>query len=710
MLSQSNMSVHSFSAEAAADCRSTTPSMRPLTNDKQYYHMPFNERKPCCYVTSYWHDHKRRLYNTNVLERVCDKLREGLDDVEEMTRTEQDHPERRLRAIMDDLANGTSTYLRLVKSSGNQSGASAVGRTRLDRERQRLCLREVERVSNDAANVRKVRKSNLDEKLVQAHELLATLNKLLAEPQDSVPDIIIWMLRGGKRHAFTRINARQVFHSIVEEESGKHCGKIQTRFLTLPGRKGLGSSGWTIQAKLEIYMWFGLAKNKKDYLRGLPNGFDLPPGLPIGVPPPFIIYKDRQQFVLRSHLFQGRGLIAADSSGLSDPFAKVIFSTCVGKTQVIDKTLSPTWDEMIEMTDITMYGKAEDFQSDPPMVIVEIFDQDEEMSFLGQGGKEKAEYIGRLIAKPVVKMAGDPYEKPDFPPTLDWYQVYRGTVRAGEVLACFELLQQPLDSRNLEKKLWKIWCESKGLPMKENDIKVVDKRITEQGVCVSVPRGIRPILAPYRVEVLFWGLRDLKRINLMAVNHPRVEVEIAGKSIESEIIENYKKNPNFSIPVKFIEDVELPDNQYLCPPITIKAKDTRTFGQDILLGTHIIRNVSKFFFTCPPKHSLAADEASLVIQGSIHESQNVIAKETKSAVLVPIDEDAKKDDEEEATDEVALDWWSKYFASKGFKLSITSNKTFQKRTKLTKPRQSTMPILSLTMKMETNRSLLKILL
>ncbi|CBY31901.1 unnamed protein product [Oikopleura dioica] len=138
----------------------------------------------------------------------------------------------------------------------------------------------------------------------------------------------------------------------------------------------------------------------------------------------------------------------------------------------------------------------------------------------------------------------------------------------------------------------------------------------------------------------------------MAVNHPRVEVEIAGKSIESEIIENYKKNPNFSIPIKFIEDVELPDNQYLCPPITIKAKDTRTFGQDILLGTHIIRNVSKFFFTCPPKHSLAADEAK-----------------AKSAVLIPIDEDAKKDDEEEATDEVALDWWSKYFASKAQRLT-----------------------------------------
>ncbi len=88
---------------------------------------------------------------------------------------------------------------------------------------------------------------------------------------------------------------------------------------------------------------------------------------------------------------------------------------------------------------------------------------------------------------------------------------------------------------------------------------------------------------------------------------------MAGKSVESEIIENYKKNPNFSIPIKFIEDVELPDNQYLCPPITIKAKDTRTFGQDILLGTHIIRNVSKFFFTPPNKNTISADEASIVI-------------------------------------------------------------------------------------------------
>ena len=32
-----------------------------------------------------------------------------------------------------------------------------------------------------------------------------------------------------------------------------------------------------------------------------------------------------------------------------------------------------------------------------------------------------------------------------------------------------------------------------------------------------VPESIRPTLSKYRIEVLFWGLRDLKRVQLMSV-------------------------------------------------------------------------------------------------------------------------------------------------------------------------------------------------
>lgn len=62
----------------------------------------------------------------------------------------------------------------------------------------------------------------------------------------------------------------------------------------------------------------------------------------------------------------------------------------------------------------------------------------------------------------------------------------------------------------------------------------------------------------FRIEVLFWGLRDLKRIYLLTADKPRVGVECAGNILYSSVIANSKKNPNFNTPIKFLE-LELPE-------------------------------------------------------------------------------------------------------------------------------------------------------
>jgi hypothetical protein len=40
-----------------------------------------------------------------------------------------------------------------------------------------------------------------------------------------------------------------------------------------------------------------------------------------------------------------------------------------------------------------------------------------------------------------VKLAEEPYAKPHFPPSLEWYELSRGPDHAGELLATFELLE-----------------------------------------------------------------------------------------------------------------------------------------------------------------------------------------------------------------------------------------------------------------------------
>lgn len=55
---------------------------------------------------------------------------------------------------------------------------------------------------------------------------------LILQPQNSMPDVIIWMLRGEKRVAYSRIPAHQILFSTYSEQAcGRDCGKTQTVFL-----------------------------------------------------------------------------------------------------------------------------------------------------------------------------------------------------------------------------------------------------------------------------------------------------------------------------------------------------------------------------------------------------------------------------------------------------------------------------------------------
>jgi len=54
----------------------------------------------------------------------------------------------------------------------------------------------------------------------------------------------------------------------------------------------------------------------------------------------------------------------------------VIVCLCFIILQVIDETLSPTWDELLIINEVILYGTKEDIKNHPPTIVVEIFDQD----------------------------------------------------------------------------------------------------------------------------------------------------------------------------------------------------------------------------------------------------------------------------------------------------------------------------------------------
>nr|AAG12989.1 cochlear otoferlin [Mus musculus] len=631
---------------------SSTPPMRPQITDRNYFHLPYLERKPCIYIKSWWPDQRRRLYNANIMDHIADKLEEGLNDVQEMIKTEKSYPERRLRGVLEELSCGCHRFLSL---SDKDQGRSS--RTRLDRERLKSCMRELESMGQQAKSLRaQVKRHTVRDKLRLCQNFLQKLRFLADEPQHSIPDVFIWMMSNNKRIAYARVPSKDLLFSIVEEELGKDCAKVKTLFLKLPGKRGFGSAGWTVQAKLELYLWLGLSKQRKDFLCGLPCGFEevkAAQGLGLhSFPPISLVYTKKQAFQLRAHMYQARSLFAADSSGLSDPFARVFFINQSQCTEVLNETLCPTWDQMLVFDNLELYGEAHELRDDPPIIVIEIYDQD---------SMGKADFMGRTFAKPLVKMADEAYCPPRFPPQLEYYQIYRGSATAGDLLAAFELLQIG--------------------PSGKADLPPINGPVDmDRGPIMPVPVGIRPVLSKYRVEVLFWGLRDLKRVNLAQVDRPRVDIECAGKGVQSSLIHNYKKNPNFNTLVKWFE-VDLPENELLHPPLNIRVVDCRAFGRYTLVGSHAVSSLRRFIYRPPDRSAPNWNTTGEVVvsmepEEPVKKLETMVKLDATSDAVVKVDvaEDEKErkkkkkkgpseEPEEEEPDESMLDWWSKYFAS-----------------------------------------------
>ncbi|NXR20159.1 FR1L4 protein, partial [Cinclus mexicanus] len=540
--------------------KSVTKSQRPepMEYDKSYSCLPMTHEKPCVYVWSYWEDHTWRLCISNRIVKLAQRLEQGLDDVEKLLRRPKAKAEERLREVLEEFVAGCRQY------SLSAERKTMAHPNNLDRCRTKYLMRNIILYAKQGLRVRRcLTRDNVQEKVKETRRILAKIRFMAKEPQCTLPDVLIWMLSSNRRVAYARIPAQNILYSVVEEEKGKDCAKIQTVFMKVPGLH----TG-EIFAKLEIYMWLGVTKYAKNCLAELPEEFCSESEQEIAQlsaysPPSWLSRDDFSYFQLRAHLYQARGILPADDNGLSDPFARVVFSTHCQTTRMLEETLSPMWNELLLFDQLIIDGKKEELKTEAPIVIINLFSHNKFGS---------PEFLGQAFAVPQVKLVDEPYTKP----ALQFFDFYRGTKAAGELIATFELIE--LDYNGY---------------LEDVEPKEPDYLEDSRAGRFIIPQGIRPVLKEFRIEILFWGLRDLKRVNLFEVDEPQVIIECAGKKVESEVIVSYKENPNFNNLVKYM-DVELPEQVYLHPPLSIFVVEKRAFGRTVLVGSHVVSDVMKF--------------------------------------------------------------------------------------------------------------------
>ncbi|XP_033126409.1 myoferlin-like isoform X5 [Anneissia japonica] len=278
----------------------------------------------------------------------------------------------------------------------------------------------------------------------------------------------------------------------------------------------------------------------------------------LSAPRMFLTFEKNYKYQLRAYVYQARDLVASDSDSFSDPYCYVAFSSRSQKTEVIKSTLCPTWDQTLIFEELDLYGSPEMIAANPPVIVVEVFDYDTFGS---------PEFLGRAVTKPLVKLEGsDPRVA-----KLYWLPLYKGDDQAGELLVSFELFL----------------ADNTDLPFMP----------PMRGQLYLVPNGIRPVMQRTGVEILSWGVRNMKKFQLASVTSPSIEFEVGGKIIESKIIKNTNKNPNFDSPLLFME-VMLPKEELYTPPMNLKIRDHRAFGRKPIVGIHIIKSLQEY--RCDP--------------------------------------------------------------------------------------------------------------
>lgn len=132
-----------------------------MTHDRLYYFLPYWDDKPCMHLRASYPDLRRRMYNSNLIAKIVDKLvsnistftiainyyvynlliplvsltlqEDGLIEVASLEALEME-PEVKLRVVLEELCTACQRYSTVT------IGAGSLGFTKLDKNRLKHCL------------------------------------------------------------------------------------------------------------------------------------------------------------------------------------------------------------------------------------------------------------------------------------------------------------------------------------------------------------------------------------------------------------------------------------------------------------------------------------------------------------------------------------------------------------------------------------------
>ncbi|PAA82420.1 hypothetical protein BOX15_Mlig000471g3 [Macrostomum lignano] len=240
---------------------STTQPTNAVFDGVHYYFLPWGKTKPCAVVDSQWEDISFRLHAVNFLHKIIQRLDESIEKINVAMKAKLPEEEQAqfVIAALDDLILMCNKDLPEWEPGQSPVNELDLYLTSL-RENQLKSIRA-------AATKLRAECTSVEEALNELDSFRSQIRAVAVEPQNSFPDVVIWMLCADKRIAYYRMPAYEVLYCKNDDFRGKFCGKVQNVLFKPPSVKQNEENRLEIPALVRLTVWLGHEKDESEWLR-----------------------------------------------------------------------------------------------------------------------------------------------------------------------------------------------------------------------------------------------------------------------------------------------------------------------------------------------------------------------------------------------------------------------------------------------------------
>lgn len=73
---------------------------------------------------------------------------------------------------------------------------------------------------------------------------------------------------------------------------------------------------------------------------------------------------------------------------------------------------------------------------------------------------------------------------------------------------------------------------------------------------IPIPVNIKPKLIKYRIEILYWGYRRLKKVNLLPITRPNIILNCLSTTLRSDAMHQKQKDLDHRRPTDYMDLVK----------------------------------------------------------------------------------------------------------------------------------------------------------